>query len=84
MKAKKITFVLIAFAVTAIAGVNIHQNKEIKAVNITISSIEAIAACEVSSDSSKNTGNCVKEMGTNKDTCVSATVIWAVDCSGNI
>lgn len=51
---------------------------------LSLSSIDALAACEVSSEPSDNGGYCVKEYNGSNDVCVSQSSHETVRCSGNI
>ena len=50
----------------------------------SLSSIEALAACETSSDPSENGGYCVRNYNSSDDSCVTQSSYDAVRCSGNI
>ena len=51
---------------------------------VDLGSIEAIAACEVSSDASLNRGYCQKEYNSNKDVCVTNGSGGETRCNGNL
>ena len=80
-KVIKITFVA-AFA--AIAGYSVYMNQaENTHYNWFSTDVEAIAGCEVSSNSSNNRGSCIREYNGSGDACVENSSSGAVRCSGN-
>lgn len=76
---KKSMIKLSVIAVVAIvAGYNVyHSNVETQNLsNITLAEVEAIAACEVSSDTNANKGICLGDVSNGNDYCVTGS-IWA-------
>lgn len=83
MKRKMLKIVLIIACVLGI-GYNTFEAQECnnKYVFAGLDSVEAIAACEVSSDPSKNTGVCQKDINSSREYCV--TGIGMAGCCGTI
>lgn len=77
---------MVAF-VAMVTGYNVYQSNVIPqdVRSITLTEVEAIAACEVSSNSSTNNGVCLGDVNNGNDYCVTGT-IWssAPKCSATI
>jgi hypothetical protein len=73
-------------AIALAAGWNIIQNKsEISLTDdLILNSVESIAACEVSSNASGNSGYCSTLYGGGGDSCVSSGSGSEPRCSGNM
>lgn len=76
--------VLLVVACAFIAGYNTFkaQEKGTEYVAMTLDNVEAVAACEVSSDSSKNNGVCERDVSDTEDYCVKAN--WGIQCCATI
>ncbi|MCD8044711.1 MAG: NVEALA domain-containing protein [Tannerellaceae bacterium] len=82
MKKFKLLTVLVVFILGG--GLTMYQPvDEIDVSSLLLQDIEALAGCEVSSDSSQNQGYCVRNYGGSGDSCVSNGDGGSVRCSGN-
>lgn len=86
MKRSVIKSTMIAF-VAIFAGYNVYQSNVStqNLSNITLAEVEAIAACEVSSNDGFNNGLCMGDVNNGNDYCVTGS-IWgtAPKCSATI
>lgn len=82
-KTKFMCGALLLFAVCAFAS---HKTSSTapKTSDIELSTVEAIASCEVSPDASANIGYCVREVDTKKAVCIERGNPESPRCSGNI
>lgn len=77
--------ILTAFAL--VAGYNVCRiQKPTRMLDVELSDVEALAGCEVSSNSSSNTGICCKDVNTSREYCVTSSSQWGggPKCSGTI
>lgn len=82
----KKTIILFVFGVACISTcMTVIKNNNASVLNsVDLASIEAIAACEVSSDASLNRGYCQKSIDSNKDVCVTNGSGGETRCNGNL
>ena len=86
---KKIILKSMLFAaISVVASYNVYSSKvQVNSVfNTTLRDVEALAACEVSSDPSKNVGICVSDVDGVREYCAKKDNIWGNGpaCSGTI
>ena len=82
---KKIILSVAFVATAAIAGVNyLHSQKNVEISDLTIENVEALAGCEVSSQTLLNKGVCVKKVNSSEDVCVESSSMSGSACSGTI
>ena len=82
---KKFFYFIGIFAVVVVAILNIQLGlNENNVVQIfKLNNVEALSACEVTSNPDNNTGTCVSNYGSSGDTCVAHTDPDRPRCSGN-
>ena len=79
---KKLILLVAVVAVAAITYVKASSERnEFSLMSLT--SVESIAGCEVSSNASENRGYCMKNYNSGGDSCVSSGSGGEVRCSGN-
>lgn len=83
---KKIQFILGTIALFAISAIAAYSATDtVTAQNDTdLTTIEAMARCEISPEPSDNVGYCTFKLGTTEGSCVSDADPGCVRCSGNI
>ncbi|HJD10964.1 MAG TPA: NVEALA domain-containing protein [Candidatus Phocaeicola caecigallinarum] len=81
---KNILKTMAVVACVFVAGYNTFtvQEKGNGYVAMTLDNVEAVAACEVSSDSSKNKGVCERDVNGTEDYCVRSN--WGIQCCATI
>ena len=87
MRKKILKFMMFA-AISVVASYNVYSSKlQVNSFfNTTLGDVEALAACEVSSDPSKNVGICVSDIDGMREYCAKKDNIWGNGpaCSGTI
>lgn len=81
-KLRKIT-IIAAIAAVASGGVYTSLGNGTEISELTMSNVEAVAGCEVSSNGSENKGYCSSMVGGSGDACTTTGDPGAVRCSGN-
>lgn len=84
---KKIIRSVFVVAFAMVAGYNVYcSQKPAEMSDMALVDVEALAGCEVSSNSSNNTGICSKDVNTSKEYCVTSSSQWGggPQCSGTI
>lgn len=81
---KKLFFLCAAAGSIIALASDLGSSKNNLPSNEQLATIEATAACEVSSNASLNTGYCTKLVGSETDACVEKGDPACVRCCGNI
>ena len=80
---KKCILIIAIAIISTLAYIRSNQDNNVLR-NIDISSVEAIAGCEVESNSNLNQGYCIKGYNSTEDQCMEKGPGDAVRCSGTI
>ncbi len=82
---KKVLFIAFIVALAVVNYLRSTENIEGTFVNaFSLSQVESMAGCEVSSNASENKGYCVPNYGSEGDSCVQKSDSDAVRCSKNL
>ena len=74
---KTILKVTLVAAFALFAGYNVYCTQQSGVVpDLTSADVEALAGCEVSSDSSRNTGICSGDVNGSREYCVTSSSQW--------
>jgi hypothetical protein len=83
MKKFFIYFGALVIAGVAIWNMSLSTGNSFASVNLSLSKVEALSGCEVSSTASLNKGYCSKKYGSSGDACVTTGNGSETRCSGN-
>lgn len=81
---KKYIFITAVAIVSTLVYIKSNQGNNALLKSINMSAIEAIAGCEVQSNSNLNQGYCIRGYNSTEDQCMEKGPENAVRCSGTI